>query len=118
MRGKRGTGIGLHAGAIDVRQQRVDRGLAPCGIRTGPLRVAETATGLSLRELSETENRFVNDDGSGAFRDGVPGSQNPRRPSVVALEYCGGGERDQRVRERELVLELADTDEAVAHPGD
>ena len=80
---------------------------APCRIRPGPPIRAEACTHLPFRLFSEVVHRFVDDRGTGAFGDGVPSAQDPRRPRVVALEYRRGGERDQRVHERELVMELA-----------
>ena len=82
---------------------------APRRIGPGPPIRAEACTHLSFRLLSKVVHRFVDDRGAGAFGDGVPSAQDPRRPGVVALEHRRGGERDQRVDERELVVELADT---------
>ena len=70
--------------------------------RSGPRRARD----LAFRLFSEVVHRFVDDVCTCAFGDRVPSAQNPRRPGVVALEYRRGGERDQRVDERELVMEL------------
>ena len=51
---------------------------------------------------------MIDNRGARAVGDGIPSAQDPRRPGIVALQYCRGGERDQRVDERELVVELPD----------
>ena len=79
---------------------------APCRIRPGPPIRAEACTHLSFRLVFEVVHRFIDNRGAGAVGDGVPSAQDPSRPVVVALQYCRGGERDQRVHERELVMEL------------
>ena len=58
--------------------------------------------------VADGVHQLVDDRRTRALRDGVPSAQDPRRPRVVALERRGGGERDQRVHERELVVELPD----------
>ena len=104
--------------AVDVLQQRIDGGPAPRRIRPGPPIRAEACTRLPFRLFSEVVHRFVDNRGACAFGDGVPSAQDPRRPCVVALEYRRGGERDQRVHERELVMELPDVCEAFTHQRD
>src|SRR4029453_9287939 len=47
----------------------------------------------------------------------VPGAQDARRPCVVALEYSRGGQRHQRIHKGELVLQIPDFCESVAHRG-
>ena len=79
-----------------------------CRIRRGPLIRAEACAHLSFRLFSEVVHRCVDNRRTCAFGDGVPSAQNPRRPCVVALEYRRGGERNQRVDERELVMEFPD----------
>src|SRR6185295_6341351 len=91
--------------AIDVLQQDIDRGPMPCRIRPGPPIRTEACTHFSFRLFPEILHRFVDDRGACPFGDGVPSAQDPCRPCVVALEYRRGGERDQRVYERELVME-------------
>ena len=42
----------------------------------------------------------------GPLGDGVPSTQNPRRPYIVALEHRRDGQRNESVHERELVMQL------------
>ena len=44
--------------------------------------------------------------------------RDPRRPRIVALEHRRRGQRDQRVDEREPVVQRTDTGEALTHQRD
>jgi hypothetical protein len=67
-------------GAVNVIQQCIDRSAAPCRIRLGPPIGAEASTHLSFGLVSEVVHRGVDKRDAGAFGDGVPSAQNPRRP--------------------------------------
>ena len=86
--------------------KRIDRSPTPRRIRPGPPIRAEACTQVPFGLFSEVVHRFIDNRGTCAFGDGVPSAQDPRRPCVVALENRRGGQRDQRVHERELVVEL------------
>ena len=64
------------------------------------------------RPFPEVVHRFVDKRDPCAFGDGVPGTENPRRPRIVALEDRRGGKRNERVHECEFVMELPDACEA------
>ncbi len=81
---------------------------APAAYAARPPIRAEARTRLSFRLFLEVVHRLLDNRGTGAFGDGVPGAQDSRRPRVVAFEHRRRGERDQRVDERELVVELPD----------
>ena len=82
--------------------------------RSGPRRARASRSAC----FSEVVHRLVDNRDPCAFGDGVPGAEDPRRPRVVAFEYRRGGERNQRVDECELVMELANMCEAFTHHGD
>jgi hypothetical protein len=63
----------------------------------------------------EVAHGVVDDRGTCAVGDFVPSAENPRRPCVVTLERRRGRERDQRVHERKLVVQLANVGEGFAH---
>src|SRR4030095_16489438 len=73
---------------------------------------------LTLRLVPQILHRFVRDRHTCAFGDGVPGTQNSRHPRFVALEHSCGGKWDQRIHERELVIELTDACQAFTHQCD
>ena len=93
------------------------RGPPPAAWAPPPGR-GEASTHLLLHLVSEVVHRLVDNRGTRAFGDRVPSAQDPSRPGVVALEHRRGGERDQRVHERELVMELPDMCEAFPHQRD
>ena len=65
------------AWAIDVFQQRIDRGLAPCRIRLSPPVRAEPGTRLPFRLFSEIVHPGTDESDTCVFNRGVPGARNP-----------------------------------------
>jgi len=112
------TSVYLADRVVDVLQQPIDRGPAPRCIGLRPPIRAKACPRLSFRLFSEVSHRGIDNRDTCAFNDGVPGAQNPRRPCGVALEYRRGGKRDQRVDEREPVMELPDACETFTHKRD
>ena len=90
----------------------------PAAYSTGPPIGAKACANLPFRLFLEVVHQFEDHGGTCALGDGIPSAQNPRRPYVVALQHGGGGKRDQRVNERELVLERLDIGEAFPHECD
>jgi hypothetical protein len=101
-----------------VLYQHIDRSLAPGCVRPSPALGAEACAGLSFRLFSEVVYEFEDNRDTCAFADGVASAQNPRRPGVVALEYCSGGKRDQNVHETVFVLKIPDACDALPHQRD
>ena len=89
--------------------RRIDTGSAPCRVRPGPSLRAKAFACFSFRTVSEIAHGSIDNPHTRALDDRVPHAQNPRRPCIVALESRRSGKGDQRVDEREFVMELADT---------
>src|SRR4029453_16240902 len=98
----RGEALALHAltrfqGGVDVLDHRVDGGDAPCRISPAPAIRPKAGAGLAFRLFPQILYRSVDHRDTGAFGDGMPGAENPRRPGVVAFEYGRRSQRDQRL---------------------
>jgi len=63
-------------------------------------------------------HRLVDDRRARAFSDGVPDPQDPSAPRIIASQYRCGSQRNERVYERKLVLELPHVREAFTHHRD
>src|SRR6478672_1348135 len=90
----------LSNGAIDVLDQRIDRGHAPGRIGALPAIGAKASAHLRLRPISKIVHRLVDDCRARAFSDGVPDTQDPSAPRIIASEYRCGSQRNERVHER------------------
>src|SRR5262249_47905495 len=71
--------------AIDVLQERIDRGAAPCCICSNHAIRAEVGSHFLLGMLLEVLHRLVDGRGPGPFGTGVPNAQDSRGPDVIAL---------------------------------
>lgn len=107
----------LH-GAIDVLQQVIDGIPAPVFVRRGPSVRTKACTRRSFGLLSEVVHGDIDDCYAGALHDGLSGTQDARRPRVVALEYRGSRQRNQRIDKCKFVLEVPDACEAFTDDGD
>ena len=81
-------------GVIDILQQRIDRGGAPCRIRLGPPIRAEACTRLAFRLFTEVVHLGIDNRDPVLSMTASRAPQNPRRPCVVALECDRSGQRD------------------------
>src|SRR5262245_12635191 len=104
--------------AIDVLNQRLDRALAPGRVSPSPPLGAKARAGISLCGLSEVPHGIVDIDSACAVGDRVSSPNDPRHPSIVTLECCGGSQWNHCVHERRLVFDLPDACEAVANQRD
>ena len=105
-------------GAVDGPEQRVERGLTPGCPGPRPSVRAQACTDIPFRLFSHVLHPMVDNRGASTFGDGVQGTQNARRPCVVAFQGCRGRKSDQRVHEGKLVIEVPDTSETLAGQGD
>src|SRR5262249_10365903 len=83
LRARRGGG--LATSAVDVLQQRLDRGAASDRVGLRPSIGAQAGACVPFGSFPEVAHGSVDDRDPGAFGDGVPDPQDPRRPFVVAL---------------------------------
>ncbi len=58
------------------------------------------STSLLFGLLPQVIHERVDNCHAGALHHRLTGSENPCCPHVMALEHCGGGQRNQRVDER------------------
>ena len=78
---------------------------------------AETSARL-FRLLHEVLHRFVDDGHTCTFRDGITRADEARGPRIVTLQHGSRRERNERVHERELVMEFPNAYQALAHQPD
>jgi hypothetical protein len=74
---------------VDIPQQRVKRCPTPCGVGTGPTIRTKPCPNFPFRLYLEVVHQFQDNRSTRAFTDGVPRTQDPGRPRIVALESTG-----------------------------
>ena len=90
----------IRGGALDVVQQRVDRGAAARVIRARPPFGSQASTRLLFGAVPEIAHRLITLGRSRAFGDGVPGCQYPGHPHIVALSAAAADRAMSATRTR------------------
>jgi hypothetical protein len=81
--------LSLTQDVVDLPQQRIKRRPTHCGGGAGPTIRTKPCPNFPFRLYLEVVHQFQDNRSTRAFTDGVPRTQDPGRPRIVALESTG-----------------------------
>ena len=103
---------------VDVLQQRLDGRAASAGKRARPAIRTETGSHIPFSLFSKVVDGFVDSRCARAFGYGITRAEGSGRQDIVPALRRRGGQRRERIHERELVVQLPAADETLSNTGD